>query len=248
MPLRRFFVPADAIRDGTAYLGPEQAHHLRHVLRLNAGQPVEIFDGQGHAWCGEIEVSGTDVRLVNLQPCGPAPDLNAPSLALAASIVKPERFEWTLQKATELGVDDIIPLHTRYSSIRIPESRQPSRVERWGRIAREAARQCGRNSVPTIHGITEFADFLNHNPLPGHARFLCYEKSGDPWHQGLLGPARVLLCIGPEGGWEEAEAQAAEQSGFRCFSLGPLVLRAETAALVAITLFRLRVSEPGVHV
>jgi 16S rRNA (uracil1498-N3)-methyltransferase len=248
MPLRRFFVPRDAIRNGTAILAPEQAHHLRHVLRLDSGQQVEIFDGEGAAYRGRIAFNGMSVRLIDLHPSEPAAAGDLPSLALALAVVKPDRFEWTVQKATELGVDDIVPLHTRYSSIRLAESRLPPRMERWNRIAQEAARQCGRNSVPLIHNLMEFQDFLRRNPFPAHAKFLCYEKSENPWYQGYLGHPRVLLCIGPEGGWDETEIQVAGGSGFSCFSLGPQILRAETAALVATTLFRLRLSGPGVHV
>ncbi len=247
MPLRRFFVPRDAIRNGTAVLAPAQAHHLRHVLRLNDGDDVEIFDGEGAAYLGDVEIRGDDVRIIALRPTGSS-SASAFSLALAAAVVKPERFEWILQKATELGVDDIVPLHTRHSSIRIPEDRMHQRLERWRRITAEAARQCCRNTLPAIHGIMSFPDFLAQNPLPEHAKFFCSEKSDSPWHQGMLGHARTLLCVGPEGGWDAAEIDAAAASGFKGFSLGPQILRAETAALVAVTLFRLRVSKPGVHI
>ncbi len=247
MPLRRFFVPRDAIRNGTATLAPDQAHYLRHVLRLNAGQAVEVFDGEGSAYRGEIEICGTEVRLVHLA-ASPAQDrCDSPSIVLAAALVKPDRFDWIIQKATELGIDDFVPLQTRHSSIRIPESKMASRLERWRRIAQEAARQSCRNTLPRVHEAMSFRDFLARDPFDGHAKYLCYEKGDAAWHQGLLGYSRIVLCIGPEGGWDEAEVRAAAESGYRAFSLGPRILRAETAAVVAITLFQLRLAQRGVH-
>ncbi len=248
MPLRRFFVPRDAIRDGTAILAPDQAHHLRNVLRLGAGQPVEVFDGEGTAYRGEVEISGADVKLVRLVPSAEPAPRDLPSIVLATALVKPDRFDWILQKSTELGVDDLVPLHTRNSSVRIPESKLAGRMERWSRIVREAARQSRRNTLPRIHGAMRFQDFVAGNPFGGYAKYLCYEKSGTPWHQDMLGPSRIVVCIGPEGGWDEAEVRAAAGSGYSVFSLGQRILRAETAALVAVTLFQLRPAGSGLHV
>jgi 16S rRNA (uracil1498-N3)-methyltransferase len=115
-------------------------------------------------------------------------------------------------------------------------------MERWARIAREASKQSCRAAVPRIHAPMPFVSLLERDPFVHHRKFLCYEKGTDRWNQHLLGSPEVLLCIGPEGGWDTAEVYGADRAGYRIFSMGERVLRAETAALAAITLFQLRIT------
>ena len=160
---------------------------------------------------------------------------------LAASLIKSSKFEWILQKATELGVQEIIPLKTRRSDIEIPEGRIAGRLQRWDRIVMEASKQCRRSSAPRIHEPQAFPDFLSMEEISSCARFMLYEKASDPWHPE---PRRLLegvvLCIGPEGGWEDGEVEQAKTAGWEIFSLGPWILRAETAAIVAVALLQAR--------
>jgi 16S rRNA (uracil1498-N3)-methyltransferase len=243
MPRRRFFVPRAAISAGSATLPADQAHHLRHVLRIKTGQEVEIFDGEGAGYAGVVEVRGRKVKVVSLVRVSEAPASAGRSIVLGAALIKAERFDWLIQKATELGVENIVPLETRFTDIRIREDRIESRVERWNRIAREASRQCGRDSVPAVSATLRFPEFASCPDLEGYRRFLCWEKCADRWSQGLLGSARVVLAVGPEGGWDHEEVETAGRAGFCAFSLGSRILRAETAALVAVTLFQLRASD-----
>ncbi len=247
MPLRRFFVPPGAIAGGSAVLPPDQAHHLIHVLRLKSGQEVEIFDGEGRAHIGKVELGESGVRIVGLRLSAEAEAADAVSIVLAAALIKPDRFEWVIQKATELGVADIVPVETRFCSARVPEAKRADRLLRWRRIAEEASRQSCRNRVPRVHEIRTFRHFLSIDQFPAHAKYICYEKSTSPWKQDCLVPA-ALLCVGPEGGWDTAEIEAAQETGYRIFGLGQRILRAETAALAALTLFQLRLTGSGVHI
>jgi 16S rRNA (uracil1498-N3)-methyltransferase len=243
MPRRRFFVPRAAISGSSATLPANQAHHLRHVLRIKAGEEVEIFDGEGAGYAGVVEVRGREVKVVSLvrvlERTAPADR----SIVLGAALIKAERFDWLIQKATELGVEKIVPLETRFSDIRIREDRIESRVERWNRIVREASRQCGRDSVPAVSAPLRFTEFASCPDLEGYGKFLCWEKCADRWSQSLLCSSRVVLAVGPEGGWDGAEVETAGRAGFCSFSLGGRILRAETAALVAVMLFQLRASD-----
>ena len=159
MSRRRFFVPGECIRDGVACLLSDQAHHLRNVLRLRAGDVVEIFDGKGSGYVGEVDFQETAVYIRGLRSIA-THESQVPVL-LAASLIKSSKFEWILQKATELGVQEIIPLKTRRSDIEIPEGRIAGRLQRWDRIVMEASKQCRRSSAPRIQEPQAFPDFLS---------------------------------------------------------------------------------------
>jgi len=235
MSRRRFYVPGDSIHEGTAVLPPDQAHHLRHVLRLQDGENVELFDGKGAGYSGRVSYRGDEVHIKDLRKISP-PENPDGGLVLAQALLKADKFEWVLQKATELGVREFVPLETRFCDVRIPESRMHGRMERWQRIVREAARQSCRFSVPEICPPISPARLLCSKKFAAHKGLFLYENAPGRWN-GTLRPAEnCVLCVGPEGGWHPDEAEAAANAGFELFNLGPRILRAETAALAAVTL------------
>jgi 16S rRNA (uracil1498-N3)-methyltransferase len=238
MTRRRFFVPSDAIRDGAALLPQDQSHHLRDVLRIGAGEIVEIFDGEGAAYTGRVEFSDSGVTVRGLSAV--RSEGKERPLALAAALIKPAKFEWVLQKATELGVTQIIPLKTRRCGIQLHPGRSEQRLERWLRIVREASKQCGRIHAPQIRPPLDYADWLRLGEFDQYSKFLFYEKSDALWQPGMLKPGSggVVLCVGPEGGWEEGEVAQAEAAGVRVSGLGPWTLRAETASIAALSIVR----------
>jgi 16S rRNA (uracil1498-N3)-methyltransferase len=237
MSRRRFHVPRDSIRDGVAVLPPSQAHHLRNVLRMGSGDIVEMFDGEGNGFIGTVEMRGTDVLIRDLKSI-PFPELPV-VLTLAAALVKPAKFEWMLQKTTELGIEEIIPLKTRFSEIQIPDSKIDSRLERWTRIVHEASKQCGRFAAPQVLRPIGFQELLGIEKLAGCTKFLFYEKAGVFWRPEQIPlSARIVLCIGPEGGWDRDEIEQAAKAGYQISSLGRLILRAETAAIAAVSIIQ----------
>ncbi len=221
----------------------EQAHHLREVLRLGIGDPVELFDGQGNAYEGTVEECGREVRVGRLVRMESS-QIAARHIVLAPALIKLDRFEWMLEKATELGVNEFIPILTRRCNIRIPGHRIGERRQRWNRITAEASRQCGRSDLPLVREPMEFEVLLGSNLLPP-ARFLLFQGATHLLGPELTAPAGVLLCIGPEGGWDPDEVAAAAAAGFDTFSLGPSILRSETAAIAAAALFLLRTAGIG---
>jgi 16S rRNA (uracil1498-N3)-methyltransferase len=241
MTRRRFYVPRDSIQDGSACLPSDQAHHLRNVLRIAGGDTIEIFDGEGTGYLGVVDLQERQVFIRNLQPLPVRP--RQVSLILAAALIKPTKFEWMLQKATELGVDWIIPLETRLCDVRISESRVDSRLERWNRIVREASKQCGRLDAPRLRKPLSFPDFLRDEEFASCKKVLFYEKAVDLWqYDGNAISARILICVGPEGGWDDREIEQAQEAGCRVFSLGSRTLRAETAALAAVSIIQYQIS------
>jgi len=237
MSRRRSFVPREQIRNGVASLPPDQVHHLRDVLRLKAGEEVEVFDGEGRCYLGKVQLHGTQMRIEGLQEfC--LPEQSHVWITLAPALIKPDRFEWILQKATELGVEEIIPLATRFSEIRVPRSKVESRLQRWQRIVREASKQCRRLTVPQIHAPVQFQELLSLEQSPSTTKLLFYERAATSWSS--TGPLtdRVLICTGPEGGWDSGEVEEASRAGFGIFNLGPRILRAETAALAVLAVIQ----------
>jgi len=237
MSRRRFYVPRDSVRDGVASLPPDQAHHLRDVLRLGTGEVVEIFDGAGNGYIGKVDLRDSGIYVRNLQSI-PSKELPV-RLTLAAALIKSSKFEWILQKATELGVHEIIPLKTRLSDIDIPSGKMTPRLERWDRIVREASKQCRRFAAPRVHAPRAFEDFLSIEELSSYLRILFYEKASEPWvPEPAMLSNQVVLCIGPEGGWEDGEIEQAGRAGYKICSLGPWILRAETAAIAAVSIMQ----------
>lgn len=244
MALRRFYIPPESIQEGVAVLPAGQAHHLRDVLRIRAGEAVEIFDGVGKGYAGEVAFRGPDVLVCGLQIL---PAVSSPvRLVLVAALIKSAKFEWILQKATELGVDAILPLNTELSDIRIPDAKIRDRADRWDRIVKESSKQCRRFASPSVLLPMDFEDFLRADEYSPYTRFLFYEKSRDPWQpEGGTLSGSIALCIGPEGGWTEREIECAQQAGCRILSLGPWTLRAETAAIAAVAILQHQIYLPG---
>jgi 16S rRNA (uracil1498-N3)-methyltransferase len=225
---RRFFV--EAIRNGAAELRGDEARHLTRVLRVETGQRFEISDNQ-NAYLAEIaEAKGERVVFHVLEAIAPVP--LPVRITLCAAIVKFDRFEWMIEKATELGVERILPVEATRTERGLFEASR-KRSERWARIARESSQQSRRVKIPEILPAVRLEECLRET---GEHRYFLDEGAAPPLVREI--PAErsdtVALLIGPEGGWTEAERASAVGAGWCPVSLGPLVLRAETAAAAAI--------------
>ncbi len=231
--LPRFHVPSAA--PGARVALPEHtAHHAREVLRLRSGSAIRVFDGLGgeyEAVLDEVSRRTVTARLTHAVPAAAESPLH---LVLAVSPLKGDRMELVLQKATELGVTEIWPVVTIRTDAAARPSLEGSRVERWERVASGAAEQCGRAVVPRV-AATMTLDGLLHAPFAG-TRSVLLETAGPPLLPTLTHPAAVplLLLVGPAGGFEPSEASALQAQGFHPVSLGPRILRSETAAIAAV--------------
>ena len=230
MARRRFFV--DRISDGSAELRGEDARHLTRVLRVEPGQRFEISDNQ-HAFLAEIlEARGDRVHFRVLEPLPAVP--TPVVITLCASLVKFDRFEWMVEKATELGVHRILPVDAARTDKGLFEA-SVKRRERWQRIARESSQQSRRVTMPEILPAVRFDRCLTE--AAAHRYFLD-EADAPPLLREI--PAErgdsVALLLGPEGGWTDTERAAALAANWQPVSLGPFVLRAETAAAAALAL------------
>ncbi|MDW8131109.1 MAG: RsmE family RNA methyltransferase [Bryobacterales bacterium] len=235
MARRRFFV--DEVREGRARLTGESADHLRRVLRARAGERFELSDNR-NVYLAEIEGFRRGEVLFRILEALPAerPPLQ---LVLQAALIKFDRFEWLIEKATELGVEQILPVIAARSEKGL-EVAAVKRLERWRRIAREASQQARRARLPEIGRPLAFRQ-----ALAGQFSWravLDELRTGAPL-LAALPPAterraqdRVALLVGPEGGWTEEEREAARAAGWRAVTLATSVLRAETAAIAAVAI------------
>jgi 16S rRNA (uracil1498-N3)-methyltransferase len=229
----RFHVP-EAAPGARVTLPDHSAHHAREVLRLRSGNPVRIFDGAGQEFEGTLDVvrrGEVSARLGGLVPARAESPL---TLTLALSPLKGDRMELVIQKGTELGVAAFRPVITARTDAAARPALKGSRQERWDKVASGAAEQCGRAVVPDVAPACTLAQFLA-EPPDGAARLLLDETPGQPPLSSLSKPdGAVLALIGPAGGWEPHELDRLQSAGFRRVSLGPRILRAETAAVAIV--------------
>uniref|UniRef100_UPI004057A9B5 16S rRNA (uracil(1498)-N(3))-methyltransferase n=1 Tax=Candidatus Electrothrix sp. TaxID=2170559 RepID=UPI004057A9B5 len=230
--MRRFFYDSSMQESAGQILitGPE-AHHIRNVLRMQPGDCAELFDGKGAIITGEIgRVSAKEVVFEVLSRTDAA-DAGVP-LTLAQAVIKGKKMDLVIQKATELGVDTFVPVLTRYCE---NSGRAGKQLERWQRIMLEACKQCRRPIPMQICAPTKLQDLSF--PEGGHTIMPWENETGMPFSALELDDGQpVLVLIGPEGGFHPSEVAYAKEVGFRTISLGPRILRAETAALAAVVL------------
>jgi 16S rRNA (uracil1498-N3)-methyltransferase len=231
MARRRFFV--DQVHSGSAEIRGESAHHLTRVLRVESGQTFEITDNS-RVWLARVESARRDLvrfELVQELDAGsPASDLT-----LYLALIKFDHFEWAVEKATELGVTRIVPVGATRSEHGLFEGGR-KRAERWRRIAHEASEQSRRLRVPQIDAPAQMSAALDDSSTH---RLWCDERPGASPLARIFHPQpddSTAVIIGPEGGWTDQERERFTAAGWQATSLGPLVLRAETAVCAALAI------------
>ena len=234
---RRLFVPPDRMRATPITVGGEEHHHLARVLRARPGDVVTLFDGAGgEVRARVVHVGRSETELVGDAAGGSVAGARAASaetpLVLLTAVPRGGRMDFLVQKCCELGVSRIVPVISDRSVAR-PE---PGRRARWEKIAREAARQCGRADVPAVAAPATLEAALAVPELPERRLVLSPEAGARPLRALLPDRAPTALLVGPEGGLASAEVEAARAAGFVPVSLGPRILRVETAAIVAVAL------------
>ena len=239
MSVPRFLVSSEALRTDRAVISGSELHHLR-VRRVRIGSPVTLTDGQGQERCGVLTALGREQAVVSLTPFRAARCESRLRLVLAQAVLKADKMDWVIEKATELGVAEFIVFVSEHSLGKPSAERQA----RWNRIARSAAKQSQRSVVPAVRGPFSFQELLL---CPGDMRLLFWEGTQRdlPTVPALTPSSALVAVIGPEGGFTLEEAARAESSGFHSVTLGPRILRAETAALVAVSLCQYRWGDLG---
>lgn len=236
MTRRRFHAPPDAFTQQTITLAADEARHLRDVLRLKPGDEVYVFDGLGHEFRSTVSNIRRDVAELRIETeVEPAKPESHLQLNLGVALLKGEKFDLVVQKATELGVTKITPLITRYADIHLRDASDATkRVARWQRIALEAAKQSGRAFVPEISLPVAF------DKLEVEGDGVMFSERDGESIENLPGASSITALVGSEGGWADEEIETAQARGFHVVTLGGRILRAETAAIAVTVLMQHR--------
>lgn len=242
MSIQRIYRPGIRESSTEEELGPEDHHYIKHVLRLKPGNRLVLFDGRGREYKTVIREFGTKSVLVDIISSHEIEDA-LPPLTLAQALPKENKMDFIIQKATELGVERIIPFTSSRTVPRLSTDKAAARLKRWRKIAAEASKQCGSPKVPEVSNILPFDAVLDEAANVPLKLFFWEEESRRGIGDVLKGETRLadiplFFVVGPEGGFSRNEVEAAELRGFTTAHLGRRILRAETAPLVILSIIQ----------
>jgi len=241
MKHRRFRVHKESIQGREAVIEDRrEIRHISRVLRLGIGDRVTLFDGEGKEYPACIKhLSSDQVSLTLVEEPILTTKESSLRIILGMALLKSTRFEWLLQKTTELGVSEIVPFYSRHVVPRWEEGQTRTREVRWEKIVSEAAKQCGRAKIPKIHLPRPFEETLTMDFDEATKIFLWEREETKNLKDALATFASVVfVLVGPEGGFSEDEASQAQGASFHPVRLGPRILRAETAGVVIVSLLQ----------
>ena len=233
MRIPRIFT-AQPLQNGAVIALEEQAsQHLLRVLRMTEGAAVELFNGHGPAHAAQIHQAGKKQALLAIGEALPARAASPLDCDIAVAVSKGDKMDWIVQKCTELGVRRISPVTSQRSDVRLDASRWQKKQQHWQQVMISACEQCGRNDLADIAPVRPLADWLA--GCTAASRLLLDPHQAQPFSAALASPS-LALCFGPEGGFDDDEIRLAGQHGFASVTLGPRILRAETAPLAALAI------------
>lgn len=241
--MHRCYLPEADWNASTCVVEGEEARHALRVMRLRVGDEVELFNGCGAAAVGRIaHTEGTSrMEVLLLRPLPALPPVAGITLALA--IPKGANMDLVVQKAVEMGVSRIIPLVTERTIVRLHAGDGEAKAAKWRRTALEACKQCGVNTLPVVETPQAYSEFLQRTDLPPFKVQCAITESACPLRETLeqgrsAGQREVILLIGPEGDFSPQEYQQGASAGYLPLSLGPIILRVETAVFMAVAAAR----------
>ena len=231
----RIYTPEDLALNCRLDLDSQASTHLVKVLRLKEGSELRLFNGDGCEYLAHITVAGKKNAQVEISEILSTDSKISFPLHLGQVISKGDRMDFTIQKATELGITDITPLWSERCDVRLKGERLEKKMEHWKKVAISACEQSGRNHIPTIHPAMNYQDWAN--SVAAETKLVLHTRDQKPLSE-IKAPASVALLVGPEGGITDVEVEICIQQGFTGLTLGPRILRTETAALAALSLFQ----------
>ncbi|MFD0958622.1 RsmE family RNA methyltransferase [Paenibacillus chungangensis] len=257
--MQRYFVTPQQVQEGTFIITGDDARHIVKVMRMKPDDKIYVSDGQSKSGIAVIREIGADSVQVELEELLDRSSEPAWSVTIAQSLPKGDKMELIIQKGTEIGACAFAPFQSERMIVQYDARKEAKRLERWGKIAKEAAEQCHRDRIPVIEGVRSWKELLQLIGSFDLALF-CYEEEGR--EDGGLGlrsalqhwltagvrqadKPSILLIAGPEGGFTKKEAAEAEQAGARLVGLGSRILRAETAGIVGLTCLMYESGEMG---
>lgn len=256
--MQRYFIPPERFGDVNVTITGDDAHHLIRVMRAQAGDRIICSDGRDREAIVAITQAGKDIVEAEIVERLPLASEPAVQVWIAQSLPKGDKMETVIQKGTEIGASRVIPFVSERTIVQYDERKESKRLERWQKIAKEAAEQAHRNRIPAIAPACSWKQLLALTKEADLA-LICYEKEGQLQLRELLRNAfsreaaqeeaqqvrTVMLIVGPEGGFSEKEIAEAELAGCKTVSLGKRILRTETAAMVGLACILYESGEMG---
>jgi 16S rRNA (uracil1498-N3)-methyltransferase len=261
--MSRFFVPKEFVKADSIYITGLEAHHILDVMRLKVSDEVVVFDGTGKEYTGIVMAAGRKSLEVRIKSARESSCRErGPLITLIQAITKKDKMDYIAEKATELGVSRIIPVMTERTIPEWSDAKKASIVERWRKLAKEAAKQCGRSDIPEVSPIMSFRDCFGPSGLamtkekwgqrPISANHLDRNRALSPFLKLIAALSdeaiklkdalkdysggKITVAIGPEGDFTPKEAEDARSAGFKIVSLGSRVLKSDTAGLAVLSM------------
>ena len=240
--MRQFFIAPENITGSKAVLTGQEARHISTVLRLSIGTAIIMFDGSGtyyEAVLTKISTSRIEVKIISIIPYIDSDEIEHPTLHLALGLLKSKKNDFVIQKTTELGIAGLHPFLSRYC---VAQNQAENRLQRWEKIALEACKQCNRPKPPTLNPMKNYTDLLSEFSDADHdVKLIFWEnKKGQKTIREIFAPLTkinsAMILIGPEGGFSNEEVRQAIAAGYEPVTLGSRILRAETAAIAAVSI------------
>jgi 16S rRNA (uracil1498-N3)-methyltransferase len=243
-----FFIISEQVQNGTATITGPLLHHIRTSLRTRIGETLWVGDDRRRRHLIQVTQLDRHQLLGQVLEQHDGPIRRSPAVTIGQALLKSDRMDWMIQKATELGAASFVPLVGRYAIVRPKAARVTTQQQRWQRIALEAAQQAERWEIPAIAAPCESAEFFA-KQSPADVTLILSERGHGRSLASIPLPSSpestIVIATGPEGGWANEELAAAMEHGFTPVTLGERILRAETASLVALSILQSRLGELG---
>ncbi len=239
----RLFIDQALHAGQSATLSESAANHAVRVLRLRDGDALTVFNGDGHDYSGTLRLGKRDAQVV-VEHATALTNESPLAITLVQAIARGEKMDLILQKATELGVARILPVSSDRTEVKLDEDRADKRILHWQRVLESACEQCGRAVVPQIESPLSLERAARLLADEADTKLVLHPEGGQPLSRLSVGDA-VALAIGPEGGFSERDLAVLDQAGFQRITLGPRVLRTETAGLAAVAAVQTRFGDFG---
>lgn len=243
----RFYVPEIQMEGDLVRIQGSEAKHIRTVLRLKPGDRLSLFDGSSRAYEGTIVKVDRSDLLVRIETAVRPKDERSLTITFAQSLLKGDKMDWVIQKATELGASEVIPFRSSRTVPFLDPAKAKDRQSRWERIVVEACKQCGRTKLPKVSPVLDYPQMLR-TPSKTALRLFLWEKEGRRLKEVMTqvgGRRNVFFVVGPEGGWTDQEAKEATTAGFIPITLGRRTLRAETVGLSLLSILQYELGDMG---
>lgn len=235
MSKTRLFIEGPIAAGTDITLHGDRARYISRVLRLRPNDEVTLFDGHGSEFRASIRVAGKDTVGAAIEEEIARSTESPLAITLLQGISRGDRMDYVIQKATELGVSRVTPVHTEFSVVKLDEKRAAKRMQHWRNVATSACEQCGRNDLPQIDAPVTLREILGAYQEESNAKIIMQPGATATLASVDIGDAGPVVLIGSEGGFSEQEYEHAAIAGFRSIGFGPRILRTETAAVAVVT-------------